>query len=269
MQDGPSSDHRFISLSLFFSTSPSHPSYILTVISPLSLPVMMLLFKTSTFIHSPLPLPQTLLPTDGLTMWAAGEIHFNSAEFLLQSTFASSRPSTYQALLLMGYHEIGIGAMTLAQTFIGTAIRMAQDLHRNADDWKCPAQDRGLSLSLPPRNSKSDVGLSLAMSSWSRSSLRVCTTKLTKSDSDILSQRVSAEQSFGVSAFLCGIMHVTSSTSFSFFSQSVFVNYCLVLAHPLARIRLGQRVEALTAIWPSAERAHRSCYYYHWSTLGR
>jgi len=32
MQDGPSSDHRFISLSLFFSTSPSHPSYILTVI---------------------------------------------------------------------------------------------------------------------------------------------------------------------------------------------------------------------------------------------
>jgi len=78
----------------------------------------MLLVKTSTFIHSPLPPPQTHLPTDGLTMWAAGDIHFNSAEFLLQSTFASSRPSsrpsTYQALLLMGYHGIGIGAMTLA-----------------------------------------------------------------------------------------------------------------------------------------------------------
>ena len=84
------------------------------------------------------------LPTDGLTMWAAGENYFNSAKFLLQSSFTSSRPTTCQALLLMGYREIGIGAMTLAWTFIGMAVRMAQDLgmHRNADGWRRPAQDR-------------------------------------------------------------------------------------------------------------------------------
>lgn len=84
------------------------------------------------------------LPTDGLTMWAAGENYFNSAKFLLQSTFASPRPTTCQALLLMGYREIGIGAMTLAWTLIGMAVRMAQDLgmHRNADGWRRPAQDQ-------------------------------------------------------------------------------------------------------------------------------
>jgi len=58
----------------------------------------------------------------------------------------------------MGYHEIGIGAMTFARTFIGTAVRMAQDLgmHRNVEDWRCPAQDRGLSSipNLAPRNSE-------------------------------------------------------------------------------------------------------------------
>jgi len=85
--------------------------------------------------------------------------------------------------------------MTLAWAFIGTAVRMAQDLgmHRNADDRRCPAQDRVflLALSLAPLNSKSDVRFSLAMSSWSRSSLRICTTTLTKFDSDILSQCVS------------------------------------------------------------------------------
>ena len=84
------------------------------------------------------------LPTDGLTMWAAGENYFNSAKFLIQSSFTSPRSTTCQALLLMGYREIGIGAMTLAWTFIGMAVRMAQDLgmHRNADGWRRPAQDR-------------------------------------------------------------------------------------------------------------------------------
>jgi len=87
------------------------------------------------------------LPTDGLTMWAAGEIYFNSAQFLLQSSFTSPRPTTCQALLLMGYREIGIGAMTFAWTFVGMAVRMAQDLgmHRNADGWRRPAQDRDAS----------------------------------------------------------------------------------------------------------------------------
>ena len=84
------------------------------------------------------------LPTDGLTMWAAGENYFNSAKFLIQSSFTSPRSTTCQALLLMGYREIGIGAMTLTWTFIGMAVRMAQDLgmHRNADGWRRPAQDR-------------------------------------------------------------------------------------------------------------------------------
>lgn len=37
----------------------------------------------------------------------------------------------------MGYREIGIGAMAQAWTYVGMAIRMAQDLgmHRSADGW--------------------------------------------------------------------------------------------------------------------------------------
>ena len=83
------------------------------------------------------------LPTDGLTMWAASENYFNTAKFLFQSSFTSSHPTTCQALLLMGYRKISIGVMTLAWTFIHMAIYMAQDLgmHRNADGWRCSAQD--------------------------------------------------------------------------------------------------------------------------------
>jgi hypothetical protein len=38
----------------------------------------------------------------------------------------------------MGYREVGIGAMAQAWTYIGMAIRMAQDLgmHRSADGWE-------------------------------------------------------------------------------------------------------------------------------------
>ena len=83
------------------------------------------------------------LPTDGLTMWATGKNYFNSAKFLLQSSFTSSHPVTCQALLLMGYREIGIGAMTLAWIFISMAIHIAQDLgmYWNANGWRCPAQN--------------------------------------------------------------------------------------------------------------------------------
>ena len=37
----------------------------------------------------------------------------------------------------MGYREVGIGAMAQAWTYIGMAVRMAQDLgmHRSADGW--------------------------------------------------------------------------------------------------------------------------------------
>jgi len=80
----------------------------------------------------------------------------------------------------MGYREIGIGVMTLVWTLIlaCTGMPMIGDALLKIRVL--------LSLSLVPRNSKSDVGFGLAMLSWSRSSLRVCTTKLTKFDSDIV-----------------------------------------------------------------------------------
>lgn len=39
-------------------------------------------------------------------------------------TYASSRPSTCQALLLLSYREIGIGAMAQAWLYVGMAVRM-------------------------------------------------------------------------------------------------------------------------------------------------
>ncbi|KAG5644833.1 hypothetical protein DXG03_007558 [Asterophora parasitica] len=76
-------------------------------------------------------------PTDASMMWEAGDEYLNQAKVILDGTYAASRPSTCQALLLMGYREIGIGAMAQAWTYIGMAIRMAQDLgmHRSADGW--------------------------------------------------------------------------------------------------------------------------------------
>ena len=61
----------------------------------------------------------------------------DNAKVILDSTYAQSRPSTCQALLLLGYREVGIGAMAQAWLYIGMAVRMAQDLglHKNADKW--------------------------------------------------------------------------------------------------------------------------------------
>jgi hypothetical protein len=80
----------------------------------------------------------TPLPADPSIMWPAGDEYLERAKFVLNSTYASSRPATVQALLLMGYREGGIGDMCLAWTYVGMAIRMAQDLgmHRLADGWK-------------------------------------------------------------------------------------------------------------------------------------
>lgn len=77
-------------------------------------------------------------PSDPTTMWSAGDEYLDRAKVLLDSTYSSSRPSTCQALLLMGYREIGIGAMAQAWTYIGMGIRMAQDLgmHRSAEGWE-------------------------------------------------------------------------------------------------------------------------------------
>ncbi|KDQ32691.1 hypothetical protein PLEOSDRAFT_1073145 [Pleurotus ostreatus PC15] len=76
-------------------------------------------------------------PSDGSTMWAAGDEYLDQAKLLLDRCYSSSKPATCQALLLMGYREIGIGAMAEAWTYTGMAIRMAQDmgLHRSADGW--------------------------------------------------------------------------------------------------------------------------------------
>ncbi|KAF7978567.1 hypothetical protein HWV62_45496 [Athelia sp. TMB] len=76
-------------------------------------------------------------PRDAAVMWPAGDAHLDAAKTLLAASAASSRPSTCQALLLLGYREIGIGAMAQAWVFVGLAIRMAQDLglHRAADGW--------------------------------------------------------------------------------------------------------------------------------------
>jgi hypothetical protein len=70
-------------------------------------------------------------------MWPAGDVYLEEAKRLLDSSYSSSRPATCQALLLMGYREIGIGAMAQAWLYVGMAIRMAQDLgmHKNADQW--------------------------------------------------------------------------------------------------------------------------------------
>ena len=70
-------------------------------------------------------------------MWTAGDSYMEDAKVLLDNTYAQSRPATCQALLLLGYREVGIGAMAQAWVYIGMAVRMAQDLglHKNADKW--------------------------------------------------------------------------------------------------------------------------------------
>lgn len=70
-------------------------------------------------------------------MWAAGDSYMDDAKIILDSIYSQSRPSTCQALLLLGYREIGIGAMAQAWLYVGMAVRMAQDLglHKSADQW--------------------------------------------------------------------------------------------------------------------------------------
>lgn len=70
-------------------------------------------------------------------MWTAGDDFLLLAKSLLDNTYASSHPSTVQSLLLLGYREIGIGAMAQSWAYTGMAVRMAQDLgmHRAADKW--------------------------------------------------------------------------------------------------------------------------------------
>ena len=75
-------------------------------------------------------------PEDG-SMWSAGDEYMEDAKVILDRTYAASRPSTCQALLLLGFREIGIGAMASAWLYVGMAVRMAQDLglHKRAEQW--------------------------------------------------------------------------------------------------------------------------------------
>lgn len=70
-------------------------------------------------------------------MWTAGDEYMEDAKVILDRTYAASRPSTCQALLLLGYREVGIGAMAQAWLYVGMAVRMAQDLglHKSAEKW--------------------------------------------------------------------------------------------------------------------------------------
>ncbi|KZT36275.1 hypothetical protein SISSUDRAFT_1050132 [Sistotremastrum suecicum HHB10207 ss-3] len=76
------------------------------------------------------------LPAPSL-MWDAGDSYLYDAKALLNASYASSSPTTCQALLLLAYREIGIGAMQVAWLYTGMAVRMAQDLgmHRSAEGW--------------------------------------------------------------------------------------------------------------------------------------
>ncbi|KAF8839695.1 hypothetical protein BDN67DRAFT_905011 [Paxillus ammoniavirescens] len=81
--------------------------------------------------------PTSPHPPEASLMWTAGDNFLILARTLLDSTYASSLPSTVQSLLLLGYRELGIGAMAQAWAYTGMAVRMAQDLgmHRAADGW--------------------------------------------------------------------------------------------------------------------------------------
>ncbi|KDQ54162.1 hypothetical protein JAAARDRAFT_38766 [Jaapia argillacea MUCL 33604] len=100
-----------------------------------SVPTLLLL--TMFAVASRYSTADTPFPPSG-SMWPAGDTYLEQAKAILDSSYASSRPSTCQALLLMGYREVGIGAMAQAWLYIGMAVRMAQDLgmHKSADRWQ-------------------------------------------------------------------------------------------------------------------------------------
>ncbi|KAJ6591306.1 fungal-specific transcription factor domain-containing protein [Mycena vulgaris] len=96
-------------------------------------PLLLLAMYALAARHAPAPAPSP----GAHAMWPAGDAFLFRAKVLLDSSYAASRASTCQALLLMGYREIGIGAMAQAWIYIGMAVRMAQDLgmQRDADGW--------------------------------------------------------------------------------------------------------------------------------------
>ncbi|KAJ7662169.1 fungal-specific transcription factor domain-containing protein [Mycena polygramma] len=91
-------------------------------------PLLLLAMYALAARHAPQPPSSSLPDAPSQYMWPAGDAYLFRAKGLLDSSYASSRASTCQALLLMGFREIGIGAMAQAWIYIGMAVRMAQDL---------------------------------------------------------------------------------------------------------------------------------------------
>ncbi|KAK1234865.1 hypothetical protein PQX77_001959 [Marasmius sp. AFHP31] len=98
-------------------------------------------------------------PANG-RMWEAGVEYLEAARKMLSENcsfvpattdiddhpakiFDRSRPSTVQALLLLGYREFGVGSMEQGWIYIGMAIRMAIDLglNSNSQHWKQHGHD--------------------------------------------------------------------------------------------------------------------------------
>ncbi|KAI0050334.1 hypothetical protein FA95DRAFT_1555847 [Auriscalpium vulgare] len=76
-------------------------------------------------------------PPSASAMWPAGDAYLDAAKSFIVMPDTPSRSATVATLLIMGYREIGIGAMSQAWLYVGLATRMAQDLgiHKSADRW--------------------------------------------------------------------------------------------------------------------------------------
>ncbi|KAJ7449153.1 hypothetical protein B0H11DRAFT_2332789 [Mycena galericulata] len=135
----PDTSHTYIHRSLSFNKR-----VVLEGLKPRPPPLLLLTMYALAARHAPPPETSALSPPDTAVpaakyMWPASDVFLFHAKALL-SSYASSRASTCQALLLMGSREIGIGAMEQALIYIGMAVRMvrmAQDLgmQRDADWW--------------------------------------------------------------------------------------------------------------------------------------
>ncbi|THH33158.1 hypothetical protein EUX98_g1067 [Antrodiella citrinella] len=88
---------------------------------------------------------------------SGGRLYAEDARKVLNTVYQHSRPSTCQALLLMGVREFGVGSTEQGWLFVGMACRMAVDLgmNHNADEWK---DSRGEFLfSIPDRQARRQI----------------------------------------------------------------------------------------------------------------
>ncbi|KZV76951.1 hypothetical protein PENSPDRAFT_741072 [Peniophora sp. CONT] len=72
------------------------------------------------------------------TIWEAGLDYMVRAREVLNRVYHYCRPTTCQALILLGMREFGIGQMEHGWLYTGMGLRMAIDLglHRDASHWK-------------------------------------------------------------------------------------------------------------------------------------